>query len=202
MKTFWKKIRNFFFCRKPVSGFFVGRYKTRDDTALKYRMGAGFVGDVNRMHPASIEPCLIDATNPPTAYGQPVVINPTTQAVRRLLVGDTALTDIYGITVRPFPQQQAQSAVDYGAIGFTSPAPPVSGVIDVLRSGYIMVQVVGAAVKGGAVWAWIAADSGSHKQGKTFEIVAATTSTIPLPTKSTFNGSPDANGIAELILNA
>ena len=35
------------------------RQKTRD-VAFTFRMGAGFAGDVNRTHPASIEPVMIE----------------------------------------------------------------------------------------------------------------------------------------------
>lgn len=175
------------------------RAKTRD-VAYTYRMGAGFPGDVNRMHPASIEPCLIDAAAPPTAYGQPVLVDPTTQGVRPMTVGDDGLSEIYGITVRSFPGQQA-SASNYGAVAFGSNAPPATGVIDVLKSGYIMVQLnTGTPVKGGAVFVWVAASAGAHVQGG-FEVAATPGSTAALdPAIYSFNGPPDSSGVTEVII--
>src|SRR5262249_5668758 len=93
----WIKLINSVFHRR-APGVVRGRARTRDygSTAIAYRMQAGFPGDVNRMHPASIEPCLIDASAPPTAYGQAVLVDGTTQGVRPLVAGDQALTDVYG----------------------------------------------------------------------------------------------------------
>lgn len=196
-----KLLNKLFHNRTAPRGRSLGRAKTRD-VAITYRMGAGFAGDVNRTHPASIEPCLIDASAPPTAFGQPVVVDATTQGVRPLAAGDSALDAIYGLTVRPFPFQQAQTNVDYGSIGIGAGAPPSSGAIDVLRAGYIMVKAnVGSApVKGGRVFIWVAATSGNHIQGQ-FESAASAGNTIELDEKSYFNGVPDANGVVELAYN-
>lgn len=192
-----KKILRF---RTRDTGRFVGRARTHD-VAYTYRMGAGFVGDVNRTHPASIEPVLIDVNSPPTAYGQAVVVDPTTQGVRPLGAGDTSLDAIYGITVRPFPLQQS-SANNYGTIGIGAATPPVAGVMDVLRSGYIMAALTGnaSAVKGGRVYVWVAASSGNHVQGG-FEAAATGGSTILLDEKTYFNGPADANGVVEIGFN-
>jgi len=186
--------------RTQPSGVFVGRARTRD-IAITYRMLAGFPGDVNRTHPASIEPVLIDATNPPTAYGQLVVVDATTEGVRPIGAGDSALTDGYGITVRPWPQQQA-AATNYGAAPFGSVAPPASGIMDVLKQGYIMVVCNNAAanppVKGQPVYVWYAASSGNHVQGG-FEAAATSGSTFELPSDVTWQGGVDANNVAELV---
>lgn len=171
-------------------------------TAFPFRMGAGFPGDVNRSHPVSIEPALIDASAPPLAYGLAVVVDPTTQGVRQMAPGDSALTAVYGVTVRPYPFQQS-SAVNNGAIGYGAGAPPTSGPIDVLRSGYIMAPVVGTPVKGATVYVWIAASTGAHVQGG-FEASASGSNTIPLTgagSLATFNGGADASGIAEIEFN-
>jgi hypothetical protein len=179
------------------------RMKTRD-VAFTFRMGAGFTGDVNRTHPASIEPVLIDASAPPLLFGEAVVVDPTTQGVRPLVAGDSALTKVYGVTVRAFPTQQS-SGTNYGAAALGSAVPPVSGVMDVLRSGYIMVQLGNNAwpnaKKGSAVFVWIAASSGNHVQGA-FEDTATGGSTIALDTSLyTFNGTADASGVVELAFN-
>ena len=97
-----------------------------DPMAFQFRMGAGFFGEVNRTHPFTVEPGLMDPTNPPTAYGQAVVIDATSKKVRRVLSGDGALVDVYGFTVRPFPFNDPGTSAPYGAQslgGFTSPIP-------------------------------------------------------------------------------
>jgi hypothetical protein len=192
-----KKIDELVAEEKARIGRFVGRARTCDD-AFKFRMTAGFVGSVNRMHPATIEPCLIDASAPPTAYGQPVVVDATTQGVRPLVAGDSALTAIYGITVRPFPFQQSTGGM---SASFNTCVPPVTGVIDVLRSGYILVQSnVTGVKKGGTVFIWVAATSGAHVQDQ-FEIVTSAGNTITLDAKSSYNGTEDANKVIELAFN-
>lgn len=201
-----KMLRRFFRRRgSPKSGVFMGRRRTRDSgTAFAFRMGAGFPGDVNRGHPASIEPTLIDASAPPTAFGQAVLVDATTDGVRPFAAGDTAVTIIWGITVRPFPFQQ-QAATNYGAIGFGAAAPPTSGEIDVLRAGYIMGTALpagsAAVSKGSAVYVWCAASSGAHIQGG-FESAATGGSTAALDvSRYQFNGPADANGNVEICCN-
>lgn len=174
------------------------RYRTLD-TAIAFRMGAGFPGDVNRGHPASIQPCQVDLAAPPTAYGQAVVVDGPSDSVRPISAGDGALTAIWGVTVRPYPIQQATTANNYGAIGYGAGAPPVQQPIDVLRGGYVMVSVVGQPQKGGAVFVWFAASGGGHVQGG-FEAAATGGSTLAVA-GAQWNSPPDANGVAELILN-
>lgn len=176
-----------------------GRFATRD-VAFNYRMPAGFAGDVNRTHPASMEPCLLDPTNPPTFYGQAVVVNPSSQGVRMVgVTDDSALTDIYGVTIRPYPTQQQTGGM---SASFGAGAIPVAQPVDILKSGYIMVPVLGTPVKGGQVHVWALPSTGNHVAGG-FEASATADSTIDLPLNSyTFNGGPDANGICELIVRA
>ncbi len=177
------------------------RMKTRD-AAFQFRMGAGFPGDVNRTHPASIEPALIDASAPPTAYGQAVLVDATTQGVRPFTTGDQSNTVAagYGLTVRPYPTQQS-SGSNFGAASFGAATPPASGVIDVLRAGYIMSTVPSGQtpVKGGAVYVWATASSGAHVQGGIEAVYSAGNTTQLL--NATFNGSPDANGNVEIAFN-
>lgn len=185
---------------RPDDGVYVGRRRTCD-VAFTYRMGAGFAGDLNRSHPFSIEPCLIDASAPPLGYGLAVVADATSNGVRQMAAGDGALLDVYGVTVRPYPTQQQSGGM---SSAFGSIAPPITGVIDVLKQGYIMVPVVvgaTAAAKGGPVFVWIAASGGGHLQGG-FETTATGGSTIELPTpRCSFNGPPDASGIGEIIFH-
>ena len=170
--------------------------------AFLFRMGAGFAGDVNRTHPASIEADLIHALSPPTAYGQAVLIDPTSQGVRPFVAGDTAVALAYGVTVRAFPVQQTSAPTgNFAPAALGAAIPPVSGVIDVLRAGYIMGQVPAgqATVKNGAVYIWCAASTGVHVQGG-FENAASGGNTAAL-TNAVFNGIPDANGNVEIQFN-
>ena len=182
------------------------RCRTRD-AAFTLRMGAGFVGDVNRTHPASIAPAQIYATTPPTAYGQPVVMNSGGAGVRPLATGEQAFTEIFGITVRPYPTQQSSVGAGYpgsdsiqGVLG-AGGIPPTSGVIDILHSGFIMVQVVGTPTPGAPVYIWTSASTGTHVQGG-FEATNPTSSGMALDAgKTYFVGGADANGVAELAFN-
>ena len=199
------KLVNELFHRPRPQGRFVGRMKTRDmnvgaNTALKYRMNAGFLGAISRVESAKVEPALMDPTTPATAYGQAVVVNTSANTVRKMQAGDTALDAIYGILVRPYPISQMQASSDMAPASLNTQTPPTSGAVDVLRSGYIMGYVNGAVTKGGRVYVWIAADSGNHKQGS-FEASATGGSTIQLDEKSYFNGPADANGVVEIAFN-
>lgn len=168
---------------------------THDGMAIKYRVGAGYAGTVNRTHPFSVEPNKIDTTSPPTGYGKAVIVNTAGDAVRDMAAGDTGVTKIYGVAVRPYPTQQESGGMS-AAIGAAT--PPVAGVMDVLRYGYINVYAVGAAKKDGAVHLWIAASTGAHVQG-TFESAASGGNTVAI-TNAKFNGPPDTNGITEIIV--
>jgi hypothetical protein len=182
------------------------RCRTHDNTppstALTFRMGAGIPGDVNRYHPFSIEPCLIDAAAPPLLYGQAVLIDPTTQGVRPLVAGDQALTDIFGVTVRPFPLQQSSGGMS-SALG--NVAPPTTGVIDVLKNGYIKIgfNVSGSApVKNGQVYVWTAATSGVHIQGG-WETAnpAGNGMAVSAPNRTYYQGGWDASNFGELVFH-
>lgn len=171
--------------------------------AFPFRMGAGFPGDVNRGHPASIEPVLIDANAPPTAYGQPTIVDPTTNGVRPFAAGDTAVTVTWGITVRPFPIQ-ASSGTSYGGAAFGTATPPTSGMLDVLRSGYIMAVLPtgsSAVSKGSPVFVWCTASSGNHVQGGIEASVSGGNTAALDPNRYQFNGPADAGGNVEICCN-
>lgn len=169
--------------------------------AFQYRMGGGIPGDINRTHPASVEACLVDPTNPPTAFGIAVLPVSGSNGVRMFGAGDTAVTRIWGITARPYPFQ-AQSATNFGAQNLGSATPPTNQPIDVMRMGYISVQLpAGQAVtKGSAVYVWCAASTGSHVQGG-FEGAASGGNTAALDSHYAFNGPADANGVAEISIS-
>jgi hypothetical protein len=176
------------------------RFRTVD-TAFTFRMGAGFAGDVNRGHPCSIQPCLIDSASPPTAYGQAVVVDSVSEGVRPIGAGDGAVVDLWGVTVRPYPIQQSTTSSPYGEVPYGGAGVPSMQPIDVLRGGYIFVAVNilnGAVNKGGSVFVWYTASGGGHTQGG-FESAASGGNTIALSPAWSFNSPTDSTGVAELI---
>jgi len=179
------------------------KHRTRD-VAFPFRMATGFAGDVNRTHPADIAAYLNDPTNPILGYGFGCLYTSSANTVRQLASGDASSTavNIAGVSVRPYPYQQA-AATNFGAVPFGNIAPPTTGpnqVIDILKSGFIMVAVNGAVVLGGLVYIWCAASSGAHIQGG-FESAASAGNTLLLDGKSYWNGPAGPDGIAELAFN-
>lgn len=177
------------------------RAKTHD-IAFTFRMGAGFPGDVNRTHPASIVPGLVNSSAPVAFYGFPAVIDGATSSYRGLSAGDTALTSIDGVLARPYPTQQMTGGMS-SSIG--AAAAPTSGVADFLEDGFIIAQCNNFAAqppqKGGAVYVWIAASTGNHVQGG-FEAAAGGGSNTILLTNARWNGPTDANGVTEIRVTA
>lgn len=178
------------------------RCKTRD-VAFQFRMGAGFPGDVNRAHPFNITPELIDSVAPPTIYGQPVIIDSAADAgqggVRPFATGDGAQLP-WGFTVRPYPTQQS-AGTNFGAAAIGAATPPATGVIDILRSGFIMANLPfgGTPIKGAQVYVRVAASGGGHIMGAV-EAVSDPGNNVAL-TGCFFNGTPDASGNVEISVN-
>lgn len=175
------------------------RARTRD-IAITYRMGAGFPGDVNRTHPFSVLPGLMTPTlaSKVRRYGDPVLIDTASNSYRGLLVGDTGVTKVDGILVRPYPTQQMTGG-PFATIGAATP-PDGPAVIDVINEGFVIARCNNFATqqptKGGAVHIWYAADSGAHRQGG-LESVATGGSTIAI-TNLKWNGPTDLDGVTEL----
>lgn len=167
------------------------------DISIGYRMGAGYPGDVNRMHPASIVPNLMDAANPIRLYGDPVTLG-ASNSVRGFIATDTALTKIRGVLVRPQVQQVNTGGMTstFGVGGPTASAQPV----DILEDGHILVKCnnvgAGSPVKGGAVFIWVVASAGNDVQGG-FRAAASGANTIAI-TNAEWYGPPDSSGIAEM----
>ena len=162
------------------------------DVAFTYRMPAGFPGDVNRMHPASIVAEKHSTANPVAFFGYPVVVDSATSSVRGLIASDTAVTKIHGVAVRPYPTQSATNTFGVGA-------PAAGGVVDNLRSGFICAQLPtgsAAPAKEGAVFVWIAASAGANTQGG-FVSAASGSNTVAI-TNARFVGGMDANNVAEI----
>lgn len=184
---------------------FVGSRRTCDGyTAFPYRMGASFPGVVNRSHPASIEGAQQDLAAPVLGYGLAVVASTATpNTIRQMNALDTALTAIYGISVRPYPIQQTDGGMNSS---FGNGTPPTNQPLDVATSAYIMMPVFGTPKKGDPVYIWVAATSGGgvagtdHIQGGA-EAANTPGSTILLANtlgNIAFNGPPDANGFGEV----
>lgn len=176
-----------------VAGMSLGRHMT-NDVAFQYRMGSGWPGDVGRGQSTRIEPCKQDVTNPIALYGHAAFVNTSANSVRGAGAGDTALTDVYGVCVRPNPIQQ-QSAASLNA-SFGVGAPPATGVVDIIREGSITVKVFGTPTKNGAAFLWVAASGSGHVQGA-WEAAASGGNTAAIA-NARFNGPPDADGYCEL----
>lgn len=175
-----------------------------NDSTIKFRMDAGYPGDVTRTHPVSIMSYQVGAGGvggSASLFGLPVIFDGL-GGVRDFDVADTALDTVAGFTVRQFPIAQ-RTGGDSASIGTSTP-PGANGIIPVLRSGYIMARLndVSAAPKlGDAVFVWCAADSGIHKQGG-LEILASGGNTAALdPKKYQFQGPGDAKGNVEISVN-
>lgn len=184
----------------------VEKAKTKD-IAIQYRMAAGFPGDVSRTHPVDILPRVADSTNPPTLAGQGVIYDTTSGNVRPLSAGDGSITSLLGVTVRTFPFQQATTSANFGATPIGGSALPVSGSVDILERGFVIVQVpqgqtpstAAAGGLGGVVYIWIAASTGSHVQGG-FEAVASSGNTATISNAHFVSGA-DSNGYVEMSFN-
>lgn len=202
MKTF----RNFWTVAvAAIVGFlahiFVGppAFRARTcDVSFGFRMGAGFPGDVNRMHPAAIVAGMINTSvQVPRAYGDAVLFDGATSSYRGLVAADGSVTPgaVAGFIVRPFPTQQTTGGLN-ATIGAAT--PPTSGVADFITQGFVVVKLpAGATVqKGGQVFIWAAANSGNNIQGQV--VAAASTTNTYSVTNARFHGPADANGYAEV----
>lgn len=160
--------------------------------AFTYRMPAGIPGVVNRIQSATIETQIIDAAAPPGAYGVPVTI--VAGKIQPVGTGDAAAA-VYGFNVRPFPTQ------GNGVDGLGVSTPPVSGITDILKRGYLSVKLNGttAAAKNGAVYIRVAAAATGKPIGG-LEAAADSTNTIAVA-NAYFTGPADAGGITEIAFN-
>jgi hypothetical protein len=187
-----------------MRGTYVGTFRTCD-SAFTFRMPTGWAGTVNRTHPASIEPMLIDPTATIAAYGLPVLINTANNGARTFVATDvTTPVAAYAIGARPYPIQAA-TATNYGATAYGSATPPPLQPLDGLKSGYILATLQNFAVnnstKNGAVYVRIAASAGAHVQGG-FEAAADNlgTNTVLL-SNAYFNGPAGPDGVVEIGFN-
>lgn len=168
------------------------------DISYGYRMPVGFPGDVNRTHPASILPGLMDSTDPVSLYGNPVLIDTVANSYRGIVAADVGIVKIAGVLVRPYPTQQQTGGMS-ASIGTAVP-PPGPAVCDVIEEGYVIARCNNFATvnptKGGAVFVWVTASAGAHLQGG-FESAADGVNTIAI-TNARWNGPVGADGVGEL----
>lgn len=173
--------------------FAVRSFRTHD-ISFGYRMPAGFPGDVNRTHPASIVPGIMNTTvQAPRLFGDPVVIDTATNSYRGVTAGDITTFAVDGFVVRPYPTQQTTGGLT-ASIG--GGAPSINQPVDVLSDGFIMAKCyVGAPLKGGAVYVYTGVSTGSHVQGG---LEAAAVANATLISNAFWNGPADSNGVTEL----
>lgn len=166
--------------------------------AFTYTLPVGIPGAANRINAgATIEAQIIDPTNPPTFYGQAVMVDPVTGRIRPTVAGDGATPNIYGILVRPYPTRATQDPPWVNT-------PPTAGVCDIMKRGYIIVQLFGGAavVKGSAVKIGLAGVAGPNVNGGfTGSAVSSTIAAVGNPSTTFFVGAADANGITEIAFN-
>lgn len=162
-------------------------------TAITLRMNAAIAGAVTRSYPGQvITQEVIDATTPPTAYGQPVKL----VAGKIQPMGSTdAATLIYGITVRPYPSTDKTST----APGYGSGTPPTSGIIDVMRIGFVGVKLaVGTAARGAQAYV-VTTAGGTVNIGDVVDAASpAGGGTAVAPANWLFTGAADASGNTEI----
>ncbi len=157
--------------------------------AIITRAGVGVPGAVTRTDSKTIKQEIIDSGTPPTAYGS--FVKMVSGKLRPIASGDAA-TVVYGVLVRPYPQQSASN--DFGAA-----TPPTSGIADVLRRGFIAVKVTqGTPASRGTVYVRVTAASG--KLVGDIEAVSDSTNSVVVA-GAEFTGAADANGIAEISFN-
>jgi hypothetical protein len=162
-------------------------------------MPAGIPGDVNRVASATIEAQVVStaAGEAPTAYGVPVLVSATSGQVgnMRVYTGSDTAVQPYGFLVRPYPTQSSQDPLNVST-------PPTSGIIDVLKRGYMTVQLQGptAAAKGGPVYIYTSTTSSTHPVIGGIE-AGSSTNAVLLSSNSYFMGPADSNGMVEIAFN-
>lgn len=164
--------------------------------AYSYRMPAGIPGEVNRVASALIEAQVVSsaAAEVPLVYGIAMIVGNTAGNVGNMRILTTGDTNVYGMLVRPFPTNSGQD-------GLGTSTPPKSGIIDILKRGYMSVYLQGAtaAAKGGQVYAYLNTTDTSHLYFGGIE-AATSTNAIAIP-NTYFMGPADTSSIVEIGYN-
>lgn len=161
-------------------------------TAILTRMSQGFPGDVTRQSQSTIEAQIGVVATPFPAYG---VVGKISAGAFVPFAGAEAATAVYGILVRPYPTQGANASDPLGTA-----VPKTSGVLDVLKRGYVAVKCNnGTPAINGTVYVRVATPSGAKVIGG-FEATADSTNTVVVA-NAIFTGNQDASGNAEIAFN-
>ena len=175
-----------------------------------YRMPAGIAGEVTRFDTGGVtlSPEKVNTSAATTgaglspaswAYGAVVIVD--SNGARPIVGTDTAFSILtMGFLARPYPRGDLGVAFPAGTVGFGPGAPPLSGIVDVLRRGYMSVLLGGstAAAKGGAVYVYTGTSTGAHVQGR---VEAASGANLTQLAGAFFQGPADANSNVELAYN-
>ncbi len=163
------------------------------NTVFKFQMPFPSPGTVARPNVQTIEPQIQSATAPVLLFGVPVKM--VSGKATNIAASDTASV-VYGFSVRTWPGMDFTFAPAFG-----NTAPPGAGFpIDILRRGYIMVQVnAGTPAPQGAVYMRVATPSAGKPIGG-IEAVADGSNTVVIA-GATFQTAVDENSVAEIAYN-
>lgn len=169
--------------------------------AYTYRMPAGIPGRPNREWEHTGEPNQLDATSPPTAYGDACKMG-SNGRIQALVAGDVSAA-IYGLVEAGFP---GQPGTTYGAATqlLGNLAPAAGSRCTVMKRGYMTVAVQGVTVpaKGGVVYVRINGTLPTGGRYGGFEAAAdGTAANTPVLTGAYWMGAPDSNGMCEIAYN-
>lgn len=157
-----------------------------------YDAPAGVVGAITRVDNTVVEPGMLDATTPPTAFGQPVKINPATGKFQ--LMGAAAVAgDFYGILTRIVPSIS-------GTLGqaFADGAPNADQIQGIATRGYVNVAcVIGTPVRDGIVYVRIV-DGGAGKPVGQYEATADGANSVAVTELVWATNGKDSTNIAEV----
>ena len=171
--------------------------------ALMYRMNAGIPGEVSRFqtYGCTISPEKQHNTTPMTLYGQVAIMAAANAGVRPATAGDATADMEWGFLVRPFPGADIGVGFPSGTVGFGAGTPFLTGVVDIMRRGFMTIQLGGptAAAKGGIGNLWTAASGAGHTQGL-LEAASAGASGFVM-NRVRFQGPADASGNTEISYN-
>ena len=168
--------------------------------AYQFRMDTGYPGAVNRVHDATVVAEVIDAANPPPTYGVMLAMDAATGTVRPPAAADT-LAAFAGLYVRPYPTAGGGPVSGIVNDPLYVSTPPNSGVANVLKRGFMTVQLNAASpavVKGQQVGIFIGAPSAGNPAGG---VTGAAPGATVLEINATFMGPADSKGITEVAFN-
>lgn len=161
-------------------------------TAITLRAPVGFPGRISRSDSLTVQQEVIDSGTPPTIFGG--VVKLVSGKLQPIASGDAGSV-AYGFLVNAYPVQSTTTA-------FGAATPPTSGIIDVMKRGYMTLTLkLGAAAKGGQVYVVTTA-------GGTVVVGDIVTSASPAGggtavavSNAFFMGPADSSGVVEIAYN-